>query len=120
MQGSPPAQNLQFRPVQPAGMPAVVLTDDFSHNSFLDERLEPREGIIPLSGDSIECSSRFIERIGLKLEDVFAPPVNAPDEAGTLEHLKVLGDRLAGEGRTFREPSDRRWGFNTEPGQERE
>ena len=68
----------------------------------LDERLQPRPRLIPLSRDAVERPSRFIERLWLELEEVLASP-DAPDEPGVLEHPKVLGDRLPCERRALGE-----------------
>ena len=91
-----------------------------SHDSFLDKRLQPRERLVPLPGDAIEGTSRFIERLRLELEEVLASPANAPNQAGVLEHPKVLGDRLARERRTPRETRDRESRSSAELGQERQ
>jgi hypothetical protein len=73
---------------------------------LLDESLEPREGIIPLAGDSVEGTAGLVEWLGLELEEILSAAADIADEAGVLEDAKMFGDRLAGEGEAQGEMGD--------------
>jgi len=70
---------------------------------FLDERFQPGYCDIPLLGDAVEGKSRFVERMALELEEIFAAMANAADQANILQDTQVFGDRLARECRAFGE-----------------
>ena len=60
----------------------------------LDEGFEPRQGLIPLSGNAIEVSPDVLERFRPQFEQAFASDACALHHAGAFEHAQVLGDRL--------------------------
>jgi hypothetical protein len=87
---------------------------------LLDERLQPRQRVVPLAGDAVEGAAGFVDRLGLELEEPFASLSKASDEAGVLEHAKMLGDGLSGERGAFGEARDRAPRTAAELCQERE
>jgi len=60
----------------------------------LDEGFEPRQGLIPLSGNAIEVGPDVLERFRPQFEQAFASDACALHHAGAFEHAQVLGDRL--------------------------
>src|SRR5260221_8771529 len=73
----------------------------------LDKRFQPRERVIPLPGDAIEGAPGLVEPPRVELEEVLAPLMNAPDEAGVSKNPEMFGDRLAREWRAFRKTCNR-------------
>ena len=93
-----------------------------SHGStlplLLGESVELSECRVPFCRNCGEVAPGIFETALLQLPDTFAPPPPAEDEAGLLHSPKVLGDGLARDAGTGREPGNRQGPVVAEPGDE--
>jgi len=62
---------------------------------FFNERLEPRQGTLPLLGDVLEVLADVINRLGFELEPGLTSHADAANDACALEDPKMLGHRLS-------------------------
>ena len=66
---------------------------------ILDERFQSGQGVIPLFRDARQRANRFVERVGLELEEILAPcrtPRTRPASSSTRKCL-VIACRERGE-----------------------
>src|SRR6202051_2166039 len=72
-----------------------------ARRSALDERLQPRQRLIPLLGHQIQVFAQILQRPRIELESTFPTAATAVHDACALEHSKMLGDRLAAKRRVL-------------------
>ena len=77
--------------------------------SFFDEQFQTGKGFVPLGRNRGEERSQVIEGTRIEDEAAFAASTRAVDDAGSLQHPKVLRDGLARETRTASELRDGTW-----------
>jgi hypothetical protein len=83
---------------QNCGMAGIRGTAFRAAYLFLNICFQPRQGLVPLPGDSIQGIAGFMKGPGLKLEEIFAPAANTSNQARALENAKVFGNRLSRQG----------------------
>jgi len=81
-------------PTAGSNLAAATMTTLFC--LFFDERLEPRQGTVPLLGDVLEVLSDIINRLDFELEPTLTSDAEAANDASALEDPKVFGHRLSG------------------------
>src|SRR5258708_25349165 len=62
-----------------------------------DERLQPRQRVVPLLGYVIEIFPSVLDRLRLKLEQAFAPDADATHDACVRQDSQVFRHRLPRE-----------------------
>ena len=77
--------------------------------SVFDEGLQPGQCLIPLLGNEIEVLFDSRDRLRIEFESALATLTNAVHDSYSLQHSKVLGDRLPGKLRALGQLSDRSW-----------
>src|SRR5271166_4470001 len=82
--------------------------------SFFNERLQPRQRLIPLSRYEIEILFDSCNRLRIEFEKALAAPADAVHNPCALQHTKMLGDRLPSQIGTVRQLRDRIWLPETE------
>src|SRR5881394_2269203 len=86
----------------PAALRARPSPLSYSGHSIFDERHQPGQRLIPLLGNEIEVFLNSFHRPGIEFESALATRTDAVHNSYTLQHSKMLGDRLPGQPRTLR------------------
>jgi hypothetical protein len=80
----------ELQPFEPGGLGRMSGT----RRSVLHDRFEPGQSLIPLRGGEIEVLPDSVNGLGIEFEQALATLANAVHESCSLQHVKMLGDRL--------------------------
>src|SRR5690606_24699228 len=81
----------------------------------LDERTQALDRAIPPGGDAVEEGARVVDAPGIDGVEHLAPALGVADQASVFEHLEMLDDRLARDGRAVGERRRGQRAGDTEP-----